>query len=385
MSLSKSNVVLAVLAAALAVPTVLQLQKDRATFVDAGRVPLLFDGFTADNVGRLRLRAPKKEQPAADPQNPQPKQVAYDEVVFAKTDKGWLFAEGDLQLAPVSKERIETDVMAHLRAIRADRETLVVANATTAQLEKYGLDEAHAFVVQAVDTTGRVVVAELLVGNDAGGGQAGTDAVRGVFVRKSESTDVVLYELERGWLRSVQTEYWLDKVLAKLDPDRIHRFAIRNAATAGTTFTFARLDGKASWSAIEPPAGTGAVRQGEIEALVQRLRWIAAQDFRMPMQRAGNPVQLGLQPPQIEIEMVVRDGERDRTIKLAVGNRVEGKNEYYLTSNESAFLMTWPSGTVTPFELDVRAQLFDPAAPPAEVPPVEKPGEKKDGDDKGGK
>lgn len=387
MNLTKSNVVLAVLAAGLAVPTFLQLQKDRATFVDVARVPLLFDGFTADNCGRITLRQPKADQPTAEPQPGQQKQIAYDEVAFARTEKGWVFAKGDLQLAPVSKERIEADVLNHLRTIRFDRDALIVADATPEQLARYGLDAEHAFVVEARDASGATVVADLLVGLDAGKGQTGTEAVRGVYVRKSDSNNVVLYEPERGWMRSVQTEVWLDKVLAKLQIDKVHRFKLQNAAT-GQPVTFVRQDGKASWTAVEPPPGLGAVRQGEVEALLQRLRWIGAQDFRMPLQRA-NKGQLGLEPPQIRIELVVREGDRDRTLELGIGNRVDDKAEYYLTCNESSFLMTWPAGNVVPFEADAKA-LFDPAAPtapgkddgnkPADEKKEEKKEEKKPGE-----
>ena len=214
-----------------------------------------------------------------------------------------------------------------------------------------------------------------------GKGQTGTEAVRGVYVRKSDSNNVVLYEPERGWMRSVQTEVWLDKVLAKLQLDKVNRFTLQNAAT-GQPVTFVRQDGKASWTAVEPPPGIGAVRQGEVEALLQRLRWIGAQDFRMPLQRA-NLVQLGLQPPQIRIELVVREGDRDRKLELGIGNRVDDKAEYYLTCNESAFLMTWPAGNVVPFEADGKA-LFDPAAPtdPGKADENKPADEKKDGEKK---
>lgn len=376
MNLSMRNVVLAVLAGALAVPTWLQLQQDADSFVDFAKVPLMFDGFTADNVTFVTLAQPKKEQPPQDPSNPQQPKVAYDQLILQRTDKGFAIAAGDLAGAPVSKDRIEGDVFTHLRSIRVDRDVMVQPNATPEQLVQFGLDEAQAFVIRATDgTLQRNVIAEVWVGRDAGQGQTGTEAVRGVFVRKPDSTDVVLYELDKGWRRDVQQDQWIDRVLAKLEPDKIHRLSIRNTATAGTLFTFARQDGKASWTAVEPPPGLGAVRQTEVENLVQRLRWIAVQDYRMATARAGNLGALGLAPAKIEIELVVKEGDRERQLKLAVGNQLEGKNEYYLLCNESAFVMTWPAGTVTPFEVDVKAQLFDPPSPDQQPPG----GDKKDG------
>jgi len=367
MHLAKSNVVLLVAAVVLAVPTSLQLRSEAEVFTDISRIPLLFDGFTESNVGQVLLAQPKKEQPPVDPQNPDQKRpVAYDQLLLVKGDKGYQLGAtaGDRVGAPVLKERVERDVFAHLRAIRSDRETLVQPNATPEQLAEFGLDEAHAFLIKAVDPTGKHVTAELLVGRDAGQGQTGTEAVRGVFVRKADSADVILYEPDpAGWRRDVDENMWLDKVLARLEPDKIRRLSIRNTATAGTTFVFAREDGKASWQAVDAPADVGAVRQTEVETLLQRLRYLSVQDVRLPLARAGNLQQLGLLPPAIELEVTVQEGAGERVLTFAVGGQVEGKVEYYLTSSESPFLLTWPSAMVTPFELDVKAQLFDPPAP----------------------
>ncbi len=357
----------------LAVPTVLQLQREVEVFTDPSRVPLLFDGFTADNVGQLLLAQPKAEQPPPDPQQPDQKRaVAYDQLLLVRGEKGFQLGPmaGDRAGAPVLKDRVERDVLAHLRSIRADREALVQPNATPAQLAEYGLDEEHAFLIRAIDASGKNVVAELLVGRDAGAGQTGTEAVRGVFVRKSDSTDVVLYEPEpAGWRRDVDANLWLDKVVLRLEPEKVRRLSIRNTATAGTTFVFTRADGKASWQAVDAPADVGAVRQTEVETVLQRLRYVGAQDFRLPLARAANLAQLGLQPPALELELLLAAEGGERIVRLAVGAQVEGANEYYFTCSESSFLMTWPAGMVTPFELDVKAQLFDPPAPPPEAPP----------------
>jgi hypothetical protein len=376
MNLVQRNVVLGALAAVLAIPTILQLRRDAETFVDVGRVPLLFDGFNADNVMLITLGQPKKDQPA--PEANQPPRVVYDQLVLQRSDKGWVLAavQGqDLAGAPVNKDRVESDVFAHLRAIRIDRDALVQPSASPEQLEKFGLDDAHAFVIVASDNTPQHnVIADVLVGRDASQGQTGTEAVRGVYVRKRDSTDVVLYEFDKGWRRDVQQDQWLDKVIAKLEPDKIQKLRIQNTATPKPGITFVRKDGKASWSVVEPPPGLGAVRQTEVENVAQRLRWIAAQDFKMPTTKA-NLGALGLVPAKIEIDLDVKDGDRVREIKLAVGNQVEGKNEFYLLCNEVPFVLTWPAGTVTTFEADIKAQLFDPAPPPPDKPGE---GDKKD-------
>ncbi|MBL8733731.1 MAG: DUF4340 domain-containing protein [Planctomycetes bacterium] len=380
MNLARRNLVLAVLAGALAVPTFLQLQKDAETFVDLSRIPLLFDGFTADNVAHVVLARPKDEQPAVDPTKPDKRTVAYDTLALQRTDKGWVVGSmpgqqpGESAGAPVQAERVESDVFHHLRSIRKDREVLVCANATPEQLEQYGLDEGHAFVLRAQDANLQIV-AELMVGKDAGAGQTGSEAVRGVYLRKSDSTDVVLYEFDKGWRRDVQVQGWFDRTLARIDTEKVTRLALRNAAGFGTTFTFAREQGKAAWVAVDAPAGLGAVRQSEVENLVQRLRWLTVTEYVKPLQRAGNLEPFGLVPPQVQVEVTYQEGDQQKLLKLTIGNKVPDKNENYVASSTSAFLMTWAASMTTPFEVDVKAQWFDPASPPSAP---QAPGEKSD-------
>jgi hypothetical protein len=377
-NLAKTNVALAIAAAVLAIPTWLQLRGEAGTFTDIARIPLLFDGFTADNVGHVNLGQPKAAPPAPDPQNPNAPRVVYDQLHFQRTDRGFQLGpmSGELAGAPVNKDRVENDVFSHLRAIRSDREVLVQPNATPEQLASYGLDEAHAFVVKCSDATGQNVIAHLLIGNDAGKGQTGTEAVRGVFVRKADSSDVVLYEVDKLWRRDVQADQWLDRVLVKLEPTSVQRISIRNTATEGFTVAFEKRDGKASWHAVESPPGRGAPRQTEIESLVQRLQWITVQDYRRPL-KAANLVELGLQPPAIELDIAWKDGDRDRTAKFSVGKKVDGKNEYHLATTESQFLVTWPQHMVAQLERDFRAELFD-LGPQTPEPPKDAPVEQKD-------
>jgi len=367
MNLARANVFLLVAAAVLAVPTWLQIRRDGDAFTDIARIPLLFDGFTSDNVGFVNIGQPKKEQPPADPQNPdQPRQIQYDQLAIQRTDKGFAIAAtaGERAGVPINKDRVENDVFVHLRAIRADRETMVQPSATPQQLEEYGLDEAHATVIRASDPTGRTVLADLLVGKDAGAGTGGTDVVRGVYVRKRDSSDVILYEIDRPWRRDIAEELWIDRTVARFDAPKIRKLSIRNTATAGTVFTFERADGKAMWEAKDPPPDVGAVRQSEVESLLQRFRMVNVQEFRQPLARVPNPVQLGLQPAQIEMTLTVREGDQDRVVTFAIGNKVDGKNDYYLQVSDSPFLMTLAQPFVTPFEVDVKAQMFDPKGPP---------------------
>lgn len=380
MNLNRSNLILLVAAAALAVPTWLQVQRDGGVFTDVGQIPLLFDGFTSDNVGTVLLAQPKAEQPAADPSKPgQKPPVAYDQLLLQRTDKGFaiIAPQGELVGAPVAKDRVESDVFQHLRRIRSDREVLVQSSASQEQLERYGLDEAHAFVIQVKDVSNKNALAELLIGNNSDAGQTGTEAIPGVYVRKGGSTDVVLYEFDQTvkmWRRDVQAANWVDKLLFRLEPTQVDYLSIRNTAGGGATFVFTKKDGKASWVADPKPQGPGyeklgAVRQTEVESVVQRLRYVAAQDFRQSMASAGNLTALGLGPPAIELQVRWKEGDQVRSVSLELGNKVDGKNEYYFACSESQFLMTWPASLVVPLERDPR-EFFDPAAVIEDTPPV---------------
>lgn len=360
------NVVLGVVCLVLAVPTALQLSSEADSFVDLARVPLMFDGFTSDNVGTVLVAIPLAQQPPPAGNKGQPQQVAYEQMLLEWSDEGWRIgqvegqAPGDLVGAPVLKQRIESDVFMHLRMIRNDPATLVQSNATEEQLQRYGLDVEHALVLKVGDKAGKTVVAELLVGDDSGIGQLGSEAVRGTFVRQAGSNNVVLYEWQKPWRRDVETMTWVDPVLMRPEPDKIRRLAIRNAASKGRTMVFEREPGRAMWRAVAGADGLGAVRQTEVEGLVQRLRYLAVQRFVRPIRRAGNMQELGLFPPQIAIAFSVeKDGERT-DVEIEVGGRVAGRNEFYLTCTKQPFLMTWPSASVLPFELDCTQRLFDP-------------------------
>lgn len=363
MSRNKSNLALAVACAALAVPTFLQLSSEVEIFVDVSRIPLMFDGFTADNVGSVLLGEPRPAAGAEQPAASQPA-VAYDQLVLNLTDAGWAIgaptgAVVELAGAPARKSKLEADVFEHVRSIRNDPDALVQPAATAQQLAEFGLDDEHAFVVRCVDRSGKTVVADLLVGKDASEWGQGSEAVRGVFVRARGSNDVVLYEWLQPWRRTVEPAEWLDRTLFRLEPDKVRALSLRNGATGDRTFVFRRPPNQMRW-APEGAEDLGAVRQGELEGLVQRLRYVAAQSYERPLSRAGDMQALGLYPPRIELKLEVADGNDTQTIELQVGARVDGRNEHYLTCSESEFLLTWPASLVAQFELDVAQRLFDP-------------------------
>lgn len=381
MNLTRANLVLAAAVAALAAPTIHLLLEERELFKDVSAIPRMFEGFDQQQVTTLLLGQPKPPAPPPPGTAPPEKQkVEYDQLTMVRTEKGYVLQNaGDLTGAPINTELLESQVWKHLADIRSDRETLVQADATDEQLAEHGLDDASAFVVQALGNQNQML-ADLRVGKDASGGKYGTETVRGLFVRSGDSRDIVLYEVPY-WQRQIKPELWLDKSIVRVTADRVRSIALRNASSDGRAIRFERPAGKTSWTCSEPPEGRAAVRQTEVDMLAQRFAYLAAQDFRMPLQRA-NQGELGLQQPTIEVTLVYEQDEAEKTLTMGIGNKVDGKDEHYLKTSASPFLLTIAKPFVTPLERDVD-EFFDPAAPGAADPKDGKQdGEGKDGEGK---
>lgn len=368
MNLTSRNVILGILCLVLSIPTAMQLYADADTFVDVGRIPLMFQGFTSDNAGAVLIAEPKEDQPApaANARPGQPPRVEYDELILTLADGTWRIGKLPNQVAdplagaPIKAARLEADVFHHLRMIRKDPETLVQSNASEEELKKYGLDPQHAYLMKVVDKSGQNVLAELFVGDDSSVGETGTEAVRGVFVREVGSNDVVLYEWEKPWRRNIEKSEWVERVLGRFQPPQIRRLTLKNLSTKGKTFVFERKQGGQMWIAKEGAEELGAVRQAEVEGIVQRFGYLAVDGYECALSNAGNMASYGLFPVETEVTFTVEDGGTEKVVEIRIGKRVDGRNMYYVTCSLQPFIMTWSSSTVTKFELDVATRLFDP-------------------------
>lgn len=367
MNLNRSNAVLAVAALALAVPTWLTMKGDLESFVDMAQVPKMFEGFTADNVAAVALGKPKDPQPdvapqpGADPNQKPP--VQYDQIQFQRTDKGFVLGQamGEKFGAPVNPQMLELQVWKHLASIPADRETFVQENATEEQLVEYGLDPAHAFVVKAFNSQ-QQVIAELLVGKDTSIGAQGAETVRGVYVRRGDGRDVAFYEVPY-WNRSVDAQQWLELSVAKIPADMVRRVEVKNQTGQAV---FARKKGEASWACDVPPAGKAALRQVEVEGLVQRLGYVQAQDYVRAV--ANGPLgQYGLDQPKVTLQVVYEKDGKDVTVDIALGNPIEGKTTQYVRCSLCDFVCAMPTQWGAGFERDL-GEFFDPAAAPVATP-----------------
>jgi hypothetical protein len=367
MNLTKANAILAIAAAALAVPTWLTIQGDLENFVDTAQVPKLFEGFTADNVAAVALGKPKDpqpevaQQPGADPDQKPP--IQYDQIQFQRTDKGFVLGQmmGEKFGAPVNPQMLELQVWKHLSSIPADRETLVQENASEQQLADYGLDPLHAFVIKAFNAQ-QQVIAELLVGKDTNVGAQGTDTVRGVYVRRADSRDVAFYEVPM-WNRAIDPQQWLDLSVAKIPADMVRRIEVKNQTGQAA---FVRKKGESLWTSEAAPAGKGAARQIEVESLVQRLGYVQAQDYVRPLAGA-QLAQYGLDAPKVTVSVVYEKDGKDVTFEVAAGNPMEGKPMQFVRCSASDFVCALPVQWAAGFERDV-GEFFDPAAQQEQAP-----------------
>jgi hypothetical protein len=179
-------------------------------------------------------------------------------------------------------------------------------------------------------------------------------------VRQAGSSDVVLYEWQKPWRRNIETEGWIERVLARVQPPQVRKLTLKNLSTKGRTFVFERGPGKSMWQSTGAGGDLGAVRQAEIEGLIQRFSYLAVEGFDRSLKSAGNMATYGLFPAETEITFTIDEDGTEKVVRIAVGKRVEGRNVYYMTCSLVPFIMTWGSSMVTHFELDVAMRLFDP-------------------------
>jgi hypothetical protein len=367
----RTNLILALVAAGLAVPTVLTISRERVLFTDFAEIPKLFPGFTPANVHAISVSAPKLNEdgkPVVDEAGV----VQRDELQFVKQDGKWFLANTDIAGASVREDRIRENVLDHLDQLRHDQKALVQANADEATLEACELTEATGKLVRAFDSA-RNVLAELFIGKDASGGRVGEQVVNGFYVRRRDSADVALYE-QTYWQVSTDREVWVARNLLWFDVNQAVEVSLTNPRG---TMVFGRPGATGDWKKMQGPDGVGAVRYAEVSSFVQTLSFVSIQSHvqRLPPagpQRDAVLKQHDLLEPKISASVRLVDG-KEHGIQL--GKQVPGKNEYYLRVLGNEFVYTIGDWAVGAFEQDSGA-FFDP---PADAVPKKDP--PKSGDD----
>jgi hypothetical protein len=355
--LARMNVVLAIIALVLAVPTWVTLRSDAAIFTDYEDIPRLFPGFTRDTIRGLTVSIPRRDVEGRLVRD-EAGAVVRDTLPLARADQDWQIAgQGPLAGVTVRSTRVYERVLQHIESMRRDEEALVQLDAGPDELASYGLGEDEAILVQCFDREAPVV--QLLVGVDASRGRAGDGVVRGFFVRSRDSSDVVLYEQDY-WVLDVDPAQWYERAPLRVPVDEVVEVSIRNLKG---DVTFVRKDpASADWSAAVAPPDTGAVRDGEVRAFVESLSLLNIQEYaeRLPADPAERDAvlrQRGLEAPEFRAELVLANGQRHA---IGIGGTVGGRNERYLTISSVDFVMTVGEWIVARFEKDPAAVFFDP-------------------------
>jgi hypothetical protein len=355
----RTNVVLAILALVLAIPTAWTLYQDRTVFTEYEDIPRLFPGFTRENVRGLVVSIPRrgadgKVETSAEGE------VVRDALQMVRGEQDWVVTgQSPMAGVPVRAAQVYERVLQHLESIRRDGDALVQVDARPEDLARYGLRDEDAILLQCFDQSSRPV-AELYVGHDASRGQAGEDVVRGFFVRAKDSADVVLYE-QTYWVLDVDPAQWYERTPLRFSVEDAVGVRIRNLKGEVGFRRASAAD--PDWTAVDAPAETGAVRNGEVRAFVQSLSMLSIQEYQArlpddPGQRGEVLAQRGLADPDFWAEVELADGTRHR---IAVGGPVGGRNERHLSISSVDFVMTVGEWIVARFEKDPAAAFFDPA------------------------
>ncbi|MEM7198673.1 MAG: DUF4340 domain-containing protein [Planctomycetota bacterium] len=383
----QTNAILAGLAVVLAIPTVTTICSEDQNFTEYDDVPRLFDGFTPDNVQAVSLqkRSSDEEEPAAvpDPANPAAEQGNAETLVLLRSGDGWVIGDGDLAGVPVRENKVQDDVLKHVREFRRDERALVKAGAADDELTERGLTEETGTLVRCFNAE-QQPLAEFIVGADASGGEWGQDKVKGFFVRRApQQKDIVLYEPNPPyWNLTLKPEDWIETRIQQFDSDKVVSFAVRNPKGA-VSFKRPAPDGAPpseegapltrDWAAETTPEDRGAVRQQEVTGLLSRFAYVNVQRYVGHVQRLRDP-QLAQSVPgpnrsQFEVTATLDDGS---SFTMWVGEKVADKNEYYARfsgpdEQTKNYLVAVGDWIVTGFEKNPDNSLFDPAAttPPA--------------------
>ncbi|MHC5066492.1 MAG: hypothetical protein ACYTG5_21260, partial [Planctomycetota bacterium] len=142
----RTNLILLVLAAVLAVPTTLTILENQITFEDYQEIPRLFDGFDQDNVVSIQIRQPKLDEAGMVIKQEDGK-LATNVLMLNRPvgQENWVFGgnDGEMRGVRVRQDRVRDYVLQHMAAIRMDDNSLVAEDVRQEDLKKYGLENGN--------------------------------------------------------------------------------------------------------------------------------------------------------------------------------------------------------------------------------------------------
>ncbi len=377
----QTNAILAVLAAGLAVPTVLTLANEGGDFTEFDKTPRLFPGFRPDTVHAVVLQKAADSEDGAAPTVPgaAPEDAAgRQELTLMRSKEGWVIGQAEMLTdflgVPVRENKVADDILEHIEAMRRDERVLVATDADDEMLARRGLTSETGIRILCQNAD-RVNVAELYLGNDASGGKYTQDVVKGFFVRKEDRKDVVLYEPAASyWNLTLKPEDWIETKIQQFQTDQVTKFSMTNPKGEVSFTRPAQAEGEADnvardWVAETTPDGYGAVRQDEVNGLVSRFGYVNVQRYISHIGRLRDPALQGAVPgdessSRFRVQATLADGTN---YTMWIGDKIPDKNEHYARfdgpkTETKEFLVAVGDWVVTGYEKEP-TDLFDPLMP----------------------
>ncbi len=355
----RTNLILAGIAAALAVPTYCTIEAERATFTVYDDVPRLFDGFNPETIARIDIHQVKRDDKGeiVKGRNDKPES---EMLRLQKAGGNWVMGQGSKIVgAPVKEDSVVTHVLQHMEQIRRDEDALIEVNASDEKLEEFELTEETGMFIECYDAQNRPV-AMLVKGKSAHDAKAGQSAVRGHFVRVKDRKDVILYEQDY-WKVLFDNNQWIERVvIPREDVAKIVSMRIKNAH--GETEFYKDKAADVAWKLKEGPEGVGAVRQQEVNAKISQIARATVMQYLQPLPRGPRAAmtlqQLGLSAPENSAVIKLEDGTEHT---ISIGSKMTDKNEHHAQFSKLPFVVTVADWVKKPFEFDP-LDLFDPSA-----------------------
>jgi hypothetical protein len=372
----KTNGILAIVFAVLLVPVVMKFFGDKNVYLNLDRVPRLFEGFTPSNVGVIQLSRPiPKATPGPDGKIP------LETLQFRKIEGKWLIGSGSFQGLQAKETDLMSRIFDPIKKIQVSPTSVILEKANEEQLKAYGLDEDSAQRIVCTDGNGQSVLADLLIGREAGGKDLGAQATQGVYVRKAGQKAILLFDEPISF--ELDAQAWMDKNVLDLPEAEIESISLKNLKGE---IRFERKPGEGFVVTKGKPKDAGKLKPFEVTGLIGRARTLYAADF-VAMNDPSKWKSFQLDPPRIEVLMKTKDG---REHGFRIGKKVEGKQEYYAVVLKGRILFTLKEWDVSPLEKDP-GSFFDPKALKSEKssngsnPGVDSPVKPKDQGISGGK
>lgn len=360
----KLNQTLVVVFVVLLIPTAIKFFSSGVSYTIIDESSKVFPGYNKENITYIQLSKPKLDPTTGAPVPGRDGKPQYEGIVFQRSEDEWVIKTGPYPgLLKARKTDIDFKMLDKLGKLQANTSSILAEDADDATLERYQLRDNDATKLECFDAN-RKPIAELLIGRAAGGSDVGENAASGTYIRRPKQKVVILTGEDMAL--DTKLDDWVEKSLRSIDQAEIREISLSNEKGE---VVFKREDDKKDWEVAKAPDGVGKLRKTEVDSLMGRVASVNVQSF---VDLRTQRVQHGL-PNGAKIVVKVKTKD-DKSHQLLIGQRVEGKQEFYaLTSDLDGVVVTLMEWEATFYEKDPK-DFFDPKEEP-----------KKDNEKDGGK